>query len=235
FRFHPASFLTLKGNWGRYYRLPTFFELFGNLGSVTGDNELEHEKGLNRDIGVTFSTGRFLFFDRPFLEAVYLSNEVENLILFFPNSQSTVKPKNIGSATIRGFELSLAFSILESINLSGNYCYLDGKDTSPIPYYNGNSLAGRPLHQAAFQIEFDKTRWRAAYELHYIGSNYLDRANMKELPARKIHNLSLNLRHPGRRVTLAIEAQNLGDNQVSDVSGFPLPGRSFYTTIRLKI
>ena len=30
FRWLPSSFLTVKGNWGRYVRLPTFVELFGN-------------------------------------------------------------------------------------------------------------------------------------------------------------------------------------------------------------
>ncbi len=50
-RWQPLSWLAFKGNVGRYYRLPTFLELFGNTGSVTGNSQLEPEHGVNRDVG----------------------------------------------------------------------------------------------------------------------------------------------------------------------------------------
>ncbi len=232
FRVNPASFLTIKGNWGRYYRLPTFFELFGNIGSVTGEAGLENEKGLNRDVGLILSTDRLWILGHPFLELVYLYNEVDNLILFFPNSQYTVKPRNIGSAVIQGFECAASWRLPGSLAVSGNYSYLNGTDTSPIPHYNGNELAARPAHEASCMVELDRKRWSLTYDLHYIGSNYLDRANKKEVPARDIHNLALRIKFHEIGILLLIEGRNLGNNQISDVSGYPLPGRSFYTTIK---
>jgi iron complex outermembrane receptor protein len=229
FRWHLLPCLSLKGNWGRYHRIPTFLELFGNLGSVTGNPDLEPERGTNRDIGILLRADRFLMLDDPFLELVYLDNEIENLILFFPNSQYTSIPVNIGSASIRGLEASFSGSVRELLALSGNYTLLAGRDTGPIPYYNGNRLAGRPVHQASGRIEFIKTQWKAGYELHYIGSNYLDQANMIEVHARTIHNLLIELSLRGASVSF--EGRNLGDDRISDVNGFPLPGRSFYATI----
>lgn len=235
FRIHPTSFVTIKGNWGRYYRLPTFFELFGNLGTVTGDSDLENEEGLNRDIGLIFSADRFWIFERPFLELVYLYNEVDNLILFYPNSQYTVQPRNIGSAAIEGFECAVCWGFSPSITVSGNYSYLDATDTSPIPHDNGNKLAGRPAHEASCMVELDRPRWSIAYDLHYIGSNYLDRANRKEVPSRNIHNLVLSIKLRELGVLFMLEGYNLGDNQISDVSGYPLPGRSLYTTLKFSM
>jgi iron complex outermembrane receptor protein len=235
FRANLLPYLTLKGNWGRYYRLPTFFELFGNLGSVTGASDLENEKGTNRDLGVILSGEQLSFIERPYLELVYLESDIENLILFFPNSQYTVKPKNIGSASIRGCELSMSGSLPGRVQLSGNYTYLDGRDESPIPYYNGNLLAGRPLHQANIRVQIGRKRWSADYELHYIGSNFLDQANMKEVAAREIHSASLTLRSPEHGVSFTIEGYNLGNDQISDVSGFPLPGRSFFTSMKISL
>jgi iron complex outermembrane receptor protein len=229
FRWHLRPYLCLKGNWGRYHRIPTFLELFGNLGSVTGNPDLEPERGTNRDIGLLLRADRFLFLEDPFLELVYLDNEVEDLILFFPNSQYTSIPVNIGSAVIRGFEASFSGSVRKLLGLSGSYALLDGRDTGPIPYYNGNRLAGRPVHQASGRIEFIRTHWKAGYELHFIGSNYLDQANMTLVPARTIHSALLEF--SSRGLSISFEGRNLGDDRISDVNGFPLPGRSFYSTV----
>lgn len=235
FRWHAAPYMTIKGNWGRYYRLPTFLELFGNLGSVTGSPDLEPERGMNRDIGLILSAKKLWILRQLFVEAVYLHNDVENLILFFPNSQYTSRPENIGSASIRGCEILTSCTIGGLISLSGSYSYLDGRDTSPIPYYHGNRLVGRPVHASTFEIAWTGKRWTAAYELHYIGSNYLDQANMKEVPSREIHGLSLHLGTLWHRFSLTLEGRNLGGNQLSDVNGFPLPGRSFYSTLNVQM
>lgn len=229
FRWHITPNLCLKGNWGRYYRVPTFLELFGNLGSVTGNPGLEPEHGTNRDVGLLLRTERFLLLENPFLELVYLDNEIEDLILFFPNSQYTSIPVNIGSASIRGFEASFSGTARGWIRLSGNYSLLDGRDTGPIPYYNGNRLAGRPVHQGSGRIEIIRTRWKVGYELNHIGSNYLDQANMTLIPARTIHNTLIELSSGG--FSVSFEGRNLGNDRISDVNGFPLPGRSFYSTV----
>jgi iron complex outermembrane receptor protein len=234
FRWTPVGPLTVKGNVGRYYRLPTFLELFGNLGSITGNADLQPESGLNRDAGVIVNLPRVGAVDRLFVEAVYLDNEIDNLILFFPNSQYTARPSNIGSARIRGWELSAAASIGARLQLSANYTRLVTEDTSDIPYYNGNQLAGRPQDDVLLVGAYRFDRWKVTWETHYIGSNYLDRANMREVGARGLHNLVLQafLRVPG--MTLSLEGRNLTDDRAADVSGFPLPGRSFYATLGLK-
>ncbi len=234
FRWHPISFATIKGNWGNYYRLPTFLELFGNLGSVTGRADLEPEEGLNRDIGVILHAEQLGRFREIFFEAVYLDNEADNLILFFPNSQHTSKPTNIGSATIKGLELSLSGLVMEQFHLSGNYTLLHTEDTSDIPYYNGNQLASRPRHEAAFSIGFIRGKMNITYELHYIGANFLDRANFNEVPARNIHSLVLKLNTPLKGLSFTAEGRNLSDNRISDLGGFPLPGRVFYSTLSYK-
>jgi iron complex outermembrane receptor protein len=229
-RWTPARAVTIKGNVGRYYRLPTFLELFGNLGSVTGNSDLEPEEGFNRDIGAVVELEEVGMLRRVFLEVVYLDNEVSNLILFFPNSQQTTKPTNIGSAVIRGWECSIAMSVGARLRFSANYTRLHSEDTSDIPYYNGNQLPGRPRNDVMLVATYRSDRWKLTWEGHYIGANYLDRANMKDVPARNLHNVILQLVMPVRGLALIFEARNLTDDRVSDVSGFPLPGRSFYAT-----
>jgi outer membrane cobalamin receptor len=234
FRWNPAGPVTFKANIGRYFRLPTFLELFGELGSVSGNADLQPETGLNRDAGVIINVPRIGPASRLFLEAVYLDNEIENLILFFPNSQNTTKPTNIGSARIRGWECSAAVSLGARLQLSANYTRLDTEDTSDIPYYNGNQLAGRPADDVMLAGSYRFDRWAFIWDTHHIGSNYLDRANMREVGARNVHNAVVQFFFPVPGLKLSFEGRNLTDNRLSDISGFPLPGRSFYTTLGFK-
>ena len=99
----------------------------------------------------------------------------------------------------------------------------------------GNSLPGRPTHESSVSIEYQKKRWRAGGEIHYTGSNFLDRANGKEVDGRTIYNLNLTLKSPFKGMTFTIEGLNIGDERTSDVAGFPLPGRSFYASLRYQL
>jgi outer membrane cobalamin receptor len=231
FKLVPLPWITIKGNWGEHYRMPTFFEMFGNAGTVAGSPDLEPERGFNRDIGIVCSGDELWMIGRPRLEAVYLDNDLEELILFFQNSQYTVKPRNIGSARIRGFELSASGTLAGSLRLCANYCRLDSRDTSPIPYYNGNMLPGRPGHEASVAAELFGERWSVVWELHYMSGNYLDRANLVPAEARSIHDIAVLLRPSGSGVSLSFAVSNAGDETIYDVIGFPLPGRSFFATI----
>lgn len=227
----PSGWMTIKANYGLHYRTPTFFEMFGDIGTVTGSAGLEPETGENMDIGAVLRAERFWRIEDPFLEAVWLRSDIDDLILFFQNSQFTVKPKNIGSARIEGVELTASGKLARSFRFHFNYSRIESRDTGPIPYYNGNMLAGRPDHEASAGVEMRRKRWRAGWEVHVIGGNFLDRANTMEVPARALHDLSLSVVWPPAGVTLTLEAVNIGNDKSYDVLGFPLPGRSFYATI----
>ena len=49
------------------------------------------------------------------------------------------------------------------------------------------------------------------------------------VPARTIHNAMIELSSHG--LSISFEGRNLGDDRINDVNGFPLPGRSFYSTV----
>ncbi len=230
-RIRLSDNLTLKGNAGKYVRMPTFFELFGNIGTVTGNSNLEPEEGVNRDVGLILNTGGWGPVKSLFLEAGYFDNEISNLILFFPNSQRTVKPKNIGAARIRGAELTLSARLFLPLRISGNYTYMDAVDRSDIPYYNGNQLASTPSHEGSLRLALDRRGWSASWNLHYIGPNYLDKANMRKVPGRRIHSLAFSLKDISDSFNITLEGKNLAGNQIRDVIGYPLPGRSFFITL----
>jgi iron complex outermembrane receptor protein len=229
-RWQARSWLALKGNVGRYYRVPTFLELFGNTGSVTGNATLEPERGVNRDAGIVIETHRPAW-GSLVLEAGFFDNTAENLILFFPNSQHTSQPVNIGSARLRGWELSAAATIARRVDVAASYTRLDTEDTSAIPYYRGNELPSRPQHDVNTSIAGNLGPLRLTYELDYLSANWLDRANLTRTPSRSLHSALAAARLPVPGLTFTLEGRNLTDDRTADVAGYPLPGRAFFSTL----
>ena len=230
-RAQALSWLVVKGNAGRYHRLPTFLELFGNTGAVTGDATLEPEEGENWDAGLTASIAPTGVVRSLFFEVGYFDNDVDNLILFFPNSQYTVKPTNVGAAHIRGWEVSAAASLAARVDLAAGYTRLDTEDTSDIPYYRGNELPSRPRDNVHASLAYTVRALRLTYEFQFISANWLDRANLREAPSRDLHSLIVAVRTPVDGLALSVEGRNLTDERPVDVAGYPLPGRSVYSSL----
>lgn len=230
-RWQPVNWLVVKGNVGRYYRLPTFLELFGNTGSVTGNSELEPETGENRDVGIALTVARIRGVRRLFFEATYLDNTVEDLILFFLNSQYTTKPVNIGAAHVRGWEFATSAAFAPWLEVAAGYTHLDTEDTSEIPYYSGNELPTWPRDDVNASASLSWRALRATYEFQYMSANWLDRANLRETPSRALHGVVLTLRTPLDGLSFTLEGRNLTDERPVDVADYPLPGRSFFSTL----
>ncbi len=232
YRWTPS--VRVRANLGRYYRFPTLTELFGDRGTVIGNPELVPEKGLNWDLGVSWDPGPAGWLDRLHLEATYFQSRTDDLILFVQTSQRTVRAVNLSSAWIWGVETAWAADLWGHLGVSGNYTFQHTENTSDIPYYRGNQLPGRPAHELFNRTELRWGRGKVFHEISWTAENYLDAANFEKVQVRRIHNLGISFR-PSRRTTLTFEVKNVTDEQVSDVLGFPLPGRAYYGTVTVQM
>jgi len=233
-KFQVWNGLYLKGNLGRFYRYPTLTELFGDRGVVIGNPRLKPEEGINADIGMTFKMREFkrgkLTVNHLFGEAVYFSNNVDDLILFQQTSQRTIQPINISQAEVDGVELNWGFTLFNHFGLSGNYTYQDARNKSEIPFLRGKKLPGIPENEFFLRTEIFNRWTKIFYEYNFLSDNYLDQTNIRKVDERNIHNLGLSL-YPFKYTTLTFEVKNIENEQVSDVLGFPLPGRSYFGTV----
>jgi iron complex outermembrane receptor protein len=229
-KYRLTTFLDLKGNVGQYMRVPTLFELFGDRGTTLGNPELTPESSVNWDLGFIFTLQPAGVVNRLFLEYAYFASDAEDLIVFVQNSQATARALNIGSAQIRGHEVSWSVTALQHLRLYGNYTFQDAEDTSNT-FSRGNALPGRPRHELHQAIELFADRGKIVYEVEYIADNFLDRANAFVVDSRVLHNVSLTVLPFGKALKFTLEAKNITDNQIEDFRGFPLPGRSFFGTV----
>jgi iron complex outermembrane receptor protein len=229
--------IVLKANAGRFYRVPTFYELFGDRGVAVGNTGLQPERGVNFDLGFSYrGCGAGAVHD-PYLEYAFFQSRVDDLILFFQNSQRTIRAVNIGAAQIGGHELSFGLGLGDYWRLSGNYTFQAAVDQGDVAYWRGNALPLRPMHEAYARIEYAPESFRAWAEADYVSGNYWDRANLYLVPDRHVYNVgaAADVYHKNKTtVTVTLEAKNLADDRIADVAGYPLPGRSYFLTVEGK-
>ena len=230
--------LVFKGNAGRFYRAPTFYELFGMRGVIVGNPSLKPEVGINFDLGFVYHRRRLGPLEDFYLEYAFFQSRTKDLIVFFQNSQRTLKAVNVGAAVIAGHELSFAFGVEDALRFSGNYTFQSAVDRGEVPYWRGNALPMRPMHQFFGRVDYQVLEELLLFgEGTYVSGNYWDRANLYEVPDRRIYNLGFSWDFYQRKSSawsLSGELKNFTDERVADVAGYPLPGRLAYVTVQAR-
>ena len=217
--------LALKAHQGRYQRAPSFFELFGDRGAVIGNTDLVREEGHNWDLGVVFR-GSAEGVGLTLAEVVYYRNRAENLIRFMQNSQRVSRPHNVGRALLRGVETRVEARLLPRLAIRGNYAYQRAENRTPFSFERGNDLPNAPRHRLNARASLDLGRVELYGEFSRENRHFLDRANLRTVPVRTLYNLGGTLPLV-EGIALSWELHNLTDNQVADLWGYPLPGRSY--------
>jgi iron complex outermembrane receptor protein len=120
-----------------------------------------------------------------------------------------------------------------------SYTFQEAKDDSGNPDTQGKYLPGRPKHQlyakGVWNEEWLKWFQTALWcDLNYISGNYLDTQNLLSLQNRAMLGSGVTLNFIGH-IALSFWAQNILNDRVSDVLGYPMPGRSYWGAIEIKI
>ena len=220
-----------RGHRGRYQRAPSFFELFGDKGAIIGNTELVSERSSNWDLGLVFRSPAEIHTGVVLAEGVYYSNRVDDLIRFEHNSQQVSRPHNIGKARLQGVESRLQARLMSIFQLSGNYVYQQAQNRAPFSFEKGKDLPNAPRHRLNARLALAQAGASIHCELSRESRHYLDRANLRPIAARTIHNMGAST-GLWRRAVLSWEVRNLTNNQVADLWGYPLPGRAYFLALK---
>lgn len=223
----------LQTHVGRYGRPPGFFELFGDRGAVVGNTDLVSETGLNLDAGLLYR-GEVTHSGLRLVEVVIYNNEVDDLIRFVQNSQRVSRPHNIGRARLRGIETRARGVLATRLHFEGSYTRQRAENLSPFSFETGKDLPNAPPRRLRSRVTVDVSVLSLHYELSHESRHFLDRANLRPIPARTVH--TTGVRCPvGDSISMAIELRNLTDNQVADLWGYPLPGRTAFVSLDIDL
>ncbi len=247
-----TSDLALKASGGRYTRVATALELFGDRGFIVGNPGLRNERGWVADAGLVWAPARGRGpIDRVYVEAAGFWAHPKDAIVFVTVSGGVARPTNLGEATQRGTELVVSGRLARALTVTTNYTLLDARQHTPQQSLDGKRLPGRPLH--SFYARTDLARVVRGHlaavfvDASYASGSFLDDANFAEVPARWLYGTGAKL-ELGAGFTVAVELKNLRDNRiervaldppprpdltavpraVADAAGYPLPGRALY-------
>jgi iron complex outermembrane receptor protein len=231
----PADGVALRANLGRYARVPTFLELYGNSGFVRGNPALEPEHGITADLGAALAWRRG---DAGLVvDAAGFAAFTDDLIQFQQNAAGVARPRNIGSARVLGVESSAELRY-RGARLHAQATLTDARDQGDSAAARDKQLPYRPRLHAAVRPELRGIAVAGAelggyVELDVTSGNFLDAANLVEVPSRTRLGAGASIGLSRGRVRLIVSADNLTAAQESDLLSYPLPGRALYLTVAL--
>jgi vitamin B12 transporter len=247
YRFADAAVVSAHA--GALSRPPSFQELYGNGASLFANPTLQPERAFSADAGVhgdagTASTATFGY------EVVGFATSAQNLITFSPLGRGTFRAINIDRALLGGAEVSATLAS-HGVHAQVTYTLLLTENLGSDPFARGKPLPGRPEHDLAADASYRLGPARLRYGVDVV-AGVLVGSNGEPgyaLPSRVLQGVGLAVDVPFfRGLSAGVDVENLFDVRtasvfspilghsvvlpVSDFLGFPLPGRSFWGTLR---
>jgi outer membrane cobalamin receptor len=229
-----TGWLSLRANGGRYARLPSTIELYGNTGYLLGTPSLKPETGFNADVGPLFSWKRGS--SKLLWSTAAFASQVNDLIQYQYSGIGRARPQNLGSARILGVESEATLELGRHARVVAAATFTDPRNTSAVESQNGRQLPLRPRYRL-----YARPEWRAVQlgarvalgvyaDVDATAGNYRNLINTDQVPARFLVGAGVYADLPGH-FSLRASGQNLGNSAIWDLANYPLPGREFYLTL----
>ncbi len=213
----------LRGSVGRFHRVPSLLERFGDRGSVLGNPALLPETGVSAELGWVRrgASGRVSWS----AETVAFWRRVRDLIWLVPNSQATAVYRNLAAADVRGLELSGTARLGRDWSFEVALTAQRARDRSA-GVFRGRALPYQPERLAYAGSAWERGRLRLRWDLTYVGPNATDRTNTPEraMPERWVHDAHASWKL-GQGWHAGLDVRNLFDRKTRDLLRYPLPGR----------
>jgi iron complex outermembrane receptor protein len=232
----PGLKVIAKANAGRYARVPSFIELYGNGTSlVLGNADLIPEHGTNADAGI--------WIDRsgPRLGVVsrttVFASSVDDLIVWQFSSWGQGRADNVARARVLGVEQELRLDIGRRGRLVGQATVLDARDRSDNAAAYGNQLPFHPRYRGYLRPELVQVALPAGLALGAYADadlrayDYADPANLVDLRTRLLVGCGVTVAWPRGRLRATASAANLTGTRREDVGDWALPGRTVFLAL----
>ena len=223
---------------GREERPASLIEEYGDGSAIVSNPSLLAERIDHREIGAVYAARR-----QGHLSVAYFRDDMRDKIVFIPSLTNAIKAINLQTTKISGFELEALYHVeAQPIDLGAGLAQLQAVDTSTagkttavpfVPAVIGNLFLA---HRTAYGTVRTSARHR--------GETYADVLNQSPLPAVTTYDLSYDFSVD--RVACGLHLHNVTDAKsasfrvpgtgergrraYSELTGYPLPGRTWQTS-----
>jgi vitamin B12 transporter len=219
----PVVKTKLKGNWGKGYKSPSLYQIYGDGVYVDENKDLKPEENTGYDAGIEQP-----LFDILTVGVTYFENNYHNMI-DYDSSTWPGKYINIGRVTTKGFEGSFTLQPVKALTLGGGYTYTRAIDKS-----TDTQLLRRPKHQGYGTVSIYIGKFSISYTGTYVGKrndSYYDAATFSTVDVTLKEYIKSDIAAQYAltpQVTINAKAENITNKKYQHVSGYTMPQRSFY-------
>jgi iron complex outermembrane receptor protein len=215
-------------------RFPNNFERYSTrFGTAVPNPDLGSERAINYEVNWKAAP-----IEGAQVSAAVFFADVQNMIqtVIVQASPQLTQTRNVGSGHNHGFELAADWNVLPGLRVGANYSYLKRKIKDPVPA--NLQPTGVPDH-----LGFAYVAWQPAAtvtvqpSVEFAGNRWTDlngNATVSYLRIGRytLANLQLTWR-PLQNMEAVLGARNLFDRNFELASGFPEPGRTLFTKVRI--
>ncbi len=212
----------LRAGYGEAFRPPSLGELYFPF---SGNADLLPETSQATDVGLTYTTAN----RKSKWQVTAFTNDLENLIEF---DFATSANANIGSATIRGAELSWDYPLGRRGASFLQATYLDTEDDFGQPLLRRPEWSGSWTLHGAFSKHLN-----GDLTVVYVGAREdVDPVTFERTQADSYTTASLALGYSlWNGVEITGRVLNIADSDYQEVLGYPAPGRQYFVGLRLGV
>ncbi len=236
----PSESWKISSNAGRYARIPTLGELYGLSAALRGSRALAPETGWTGDAGVAWSrsgegSDRWRIYGELFAFARFPSQ----LIAYRRSSFAAVTPYNVGSARILGTEISAGAEAFRALRVEVSATALDPRDTTGMRSIDNDLLRLRSRLIVSPYVEafvepshlWGLDRAAIAARAFYRSAEVADDAGLVIIGEQTSVDTDLVLSFFDKKITARMRIADVFDAPLTDIVGYPLPGRSVHASL----
>ncbi len=233
--------LSVRAFYKKAFRMPTFNDLYY---TDIGNTALKPEFATQYNLGLHYTKD----FRRSWLKHLEAKadgyyNEIDNKIVAIPKGSGQYRwmMMNIGRVKIKGLDVSTQTVWMPAkdwmLALTVNYTYQraqdysDPTDNDPEAGTWGGQIAYIPWHSGSAIAGITHRGWGLNYSFIYVGERYHNSSNIRANHEEPwyTHDLSLmrDFNVGGTKATVAIECNNVLNQQYDVVLNYPMPGRNW--------
>ena len=249
----PWGPLLLHGSLGRFARLPTVVELFGDSAFVLPRPELRAETAVAGDLGARLAVSRPAV--GASLEATGFARGVSDYIALVPSANALAAVNLPGAQQLFGLELSGRLRLGGWLDAALDYTLVESRNDTAgfVADSAGKRLPGVARHRASGRLELRRGPLAAYYDFIHTSATFRDAQNSDGnlIPGRTLHGAGVVFGpFPALPLRFAVDVRNLADQRTVELPlggiihggrtvpyplvdrfDYPLPGRALYATV----
>lgn len=210
-------------SYGEGFKAPSLYQLYD---AFSGNAALRPERSKSYDVGVdqSLADGRATI-----SLTAFLRNTTDQIN--FDNATFTYG--NIDRTRAKGVEATLALRPVDALNVTASYSYIDARDRSGRPLFDGKRLPRRAEHAVSLSADYD---WSFGLStgatVTLVGDSFDNAANSVRLDGYALAGVRASL-PIGQNLELYGRVDNLFDADYATAAGFGTYGRAAYGGVRV--